>query len=170
MLLFSGITDAGEVLNDDICRFILSLHSNVRSAKTPHDLSPLNEQHAIVKTLRLQHLEDTDAALLQREFRKFNNWADDRIEALESDYRDAKRAEKEIYRSTLEEGLSSNEVLHLQQELARAKKKVNRLKREMFDREEEIEHERDQMINNAKKQLQRNITEEEVFTISFELI
>lgn len=169
VLLFSGITDAGEVLNDDICRFVLGLHSAVQPAPNK-DLGLLDRRHTFVKKQRLQHLEDTDAALLQREFRKFNNWADDRIETVEGDYREAKKLEKEIARSTLADGLSTSEVLTLQQELARAKKKVNRLKREMFDREAEIEEERDRLINDAKEQLERNITEEEVFTISFELI
>jgi hypothetical protein len=40
----------------------------------------------------------------------------------------------------------------------------------MFDREDEINEERDQMIIEAKQKLNRTITEEEVFTISFELI
>ena len=39
----------------------------------------------------------------------------------------------------------------------------------MFDREDEISAERDQLIEEAKQKLNRKITEEEVFTISFEL-
>lgn len=107
---------------------------------------------------------------MQREFKKFHNWADDRIVFLESELRDARKVEKEIDRSAMQEGLSSSEVLKFQEDLAKAKKKVSKLKREMFEREDEINEERDQMIAEAKNKLNRTITEEEVFTISFELI
>lgn len=169
VLLFTGITSSNEKLSDDICRFILGLNCEVLS-HPKLDNSEVDKLHADIKTVRLQHLEDTDAALLQREFKKFHNWADDKISFLESDLKDAKKKEKEIDRAAMAEGLSSSEVLDLQEDLDKAKKKVNRLKREFFDREEEIEIERTQMIAEAKQKINRNITEEEVFTISFELI
>jgi ERCC4-related helicase len=169
VLLFSGITDANECLNDDICRFVLGLSSTVTDTKTG-DASAINDLHLRVKEERLKHLEDTDAFLMQREFKKFHNWADDRITILESELKDTKKDEREIDRLAMQEGLSSSEALKLQEDLAKIKKKVSKLKREMFDREEEIEHERDQMIADAKQKLNREIREEEVFAISFELI
>jgi hypothetical protein len=106
---------------------------------------------------------------MQREFKKFHNWAEDRITYLESELKEAKKVEKEIDRQAMQDGLSTSEALTLQEELAKAKKKVSKLKREMFDREDEISAERDQLIEEAKQKLNRKITEEEVFTISFEL-
>lgn len=169
VLLFSGITDENEVLNDDICRFILGLNSTIEDS-FKGDLDTIDKHHAIIKQERLNYLEDTDAALMQREFKKFHNWADDKIFELESELKEAKKEEKEIDKAAMQEGLSGAEALAMQEKLAKAKKKVSRLKREMFDREEEIEAERDQMIAEAKNKLNRTIMEEEVFTVSFELI
>lgn len=169
VLLFSGLTGANEHLNDDICRFILGLDSKIL-ARTTHDTLEINELHARTKRQRLKYLEDTDTALMQREFKKFHNWADDRVFFLESELKDAKKEEKEIDKRAMQEGLSGTEALEMQVKLAKAKKKVSRLKREMFDREDEINEERDQMIAEAKNKLERTITEEEIFTISFELI
>lgn len=169
VLLFSGTTSENERLNDDICRFILSLPSKVEAASL-NNINSMEALHLEVKNERLKHLEDTDAFLMQREFKKFHNWSDDRIAVLEGELKDAKKEAKEIDRLAMQEGLSSSEALKLQEDLAKAKKKVSKLKREMFDREEEIEAERDQMIEEAKQKLNRTITEEEVFTISFELI
>jgi ERCC4-related helicase len=169
VLLFSGLTEASERLNDDICRFILGLASTVVD-KEMVDSAFLKELHLKVKEERLKHLEDTDAFLMQREFKKFHNWADDKITFLESELKEAKKVEKEIDRNAMQEGLSSSEALQFQESLAKAKKKVSKLKREMFDREDEIEAERDQMITDAKNKLNREISEDEVFTISFELI
>ena len=161
VLLFSGVTDADEILNDDICRFILGLNSSVHG-DFRGNLDVIEKHHTNVKTGRLKYLEDTDAALMQREFKKFHNWADDRIAELEAELKDAKKEEKEIDRLAMREGLSAAEVLALQEQLDKAKKKVSRLKKMMFDREEEITAERDNMITEAKNKLNRTITEEEV--------
>ncbi len=169
VLLFTGITDANEKLNDDICRFVLSLDCTVENGHKLN-IEKLENLHTKIKQERLNYLEDTDAALMQREFKKFHNWADDRIAFLEGELKEAKKAEKETDRAAMQDGLSGAEALEMQEKLARAKKKVSRLKREMFDREDEIEAERDQMIADAKNKLNRTITEEEVFTISFELV
>ena len=169
VLLFSGVTTAKEQFDDTLCRFILSLPTSASPIKK-EDLSELENVHLSVKTERLNHLEETDAVLLQREFKKFHNWADDRITALEEELKDAKKKMKEMDREAMQEGLSTSEALKMQESLAKAKKKVSRLKRELFEHEEAIEIERDQMIQEAKMKLNRIITEEEVFTISFEII
>ncbi|MFK8303565.1 SNF2-related protein [Capnocytophaga stomatis] len=169
VLLFSGITDAGEVLNDDICRFVLGLNSTVQP-DFKGNLEIIEKHHSSVKNQRLNYLEDTDAALMQREFKKFHNWADDRISELEAELKDAKKEEKEKDKATMQEGLSGAEVLILQEQLAKAKKKVSKLKRELLEREDQINLQRDQMIQDAKNKLDRIIREEELFTVSFEII
>ncbi|MDM1296450.1 DEAD/DEAH box helicase [Sphingobacterium sp. N143] len=169
VLLFTGNTTSGEILNDEMCRFILGLPC-IEEEKGNFKTEDVEQVHQKNKQQKLDHLEDTDALLMQREFKKFHNWADDKIAFTELELREAKKAEKEIDRQAMQEGLSTAEALVFQETLAKAKKKVSRLKREMFDREEEIEKERDQMIIEAKQKLNRTITEEELFTISFELI
>lgn len=169
VLLFSGITNAGETLSDELCRFILGLNSEVeKDIKGSED--KINQHHAHIKTERLKYLENTDAALMQREFKKFHNWAEDRIAELEEKLKEAKKEVKEIEKASMQEGLSGAEALEFQEQLNKAKKKVSRLKREMFEREDEINDERDRMIEEAKNKLNRTIKEEEIFTISFELV
>lgn len=169
VLLFAGITDDGERLSDENCRYILGLDSTVESNSMR--VSPLLEKLFVeVKKERLAHLEATDAALMQREFKKFHNWADDKLEVLEENLKEARKKVRELDRASMQEGLSSSEVLEAQERLAKAKKKVRKLRNELYEREEEIEEERDQMIQEAKEKLDRIITDEEVFTISFELI
>lgn len=169
VLLFTGITNQGEQLSDENCRYILGLDSVV----VPESISitPLLEKHYVaIKKERLAHLEATDAALMQREFKKFHNWADDKLEVLENDLKEARKNVRDLDRAAMEDGLSASEVLEAQQQLSKAKKIVRRLRNELYEREEEIEEERDSMIQEAKNKLERTITDEEIFTISFELI
>lgn len=168
VLLFSGITDNGEKLSDDNCRYILGLNSKLVS--TDIDVSPLlKKRYVQVKKERLAHLEETDAALMQREFKKFHNWADDKLEVLEENLKEARKTVRELDRASMEEGLSTSEILEAQEKLAKAKRKVRKLRNELYDREEEIENQRDEMIKEARRKLDRNITDEEIFTIAFEL-
>jgi len=130
----------------------------------------LEEVFVDVKKERLAYLEATDAALMQREFMKFHNWADDKLEVLEDDLKEARKNVRELDRASMQEGLSAHEVLEAQEKLARAKKRVRKLRNELYEREEEIEQERDKMILEAKEKLDRIITDEEIFTIGFELV
>jgi len=169
VLLFSGITDEGERLSDENCRYILRLDSTIESNYM--HVSPLLEERFIqVKKERLAHLEATDAALMQKEFNKFNNWADDKLEVIEDSLKEARKNVRELDRAAMEDGLSASEVLEAQERLAKAKKKMRKLRNELYEREEEIEEERDKMIQEAKEKLDRKITDKEIFTISFELI
>lgn len=169
VLLFSGITNAGEVLSDEQCRFILGLNSEIEKGIVGNK-DKIEQQHTQTKTERLNYLEKADAALMQREFKKFHNWAEDRIAELEDQLKEAKKEVKEMEKSSMQEGLSGAEVLGFEEQLAKARRKVSRLKREMFEREDEINDERDRMIEEAKSKLDRTIMEEEIFTISFELV
>src|SRR5690625_6258939 len=104
VLLFSGITDEGERLSDENCRYILGLDSVVESNSI--SISPLLEELFVeVKKERLAYLEATDAALMQREFKKFHNWADDKLEVLEDDLKEARKNVRDLDRAAMEEGL-----------------------------------------------------------------
>lgn len=169
VLLFAGITSSGERLDDEMCRFILNLPSVVEGYKSERS-SILQGVYLEIKKDRESHLEYTDRELLKREFIKFNNWADDKIRSLGAELEDARKKEREIDREASLDCLSSTDVLDKQVELSKAKKKVSRLRRMLLDREDEVEVERDQMIEDARLKLDRTTTEEEIFTIAFEII
>lgn len=169
VLMFSGITDLREALSDETCRFLMSLSSNVETVGQ-QDLSYLAQHHIDVKQKRMKHLEDMDAALMQREFAKFHKWADDKISILETEIKEARKKVREIEQESIKEGLSAAEVLEWQEQLSKAKRKQSRLRAELFDRDDEIQQERDQMIAEARLKLDRIITEEELFTVAFEIV
>lgn len=169
VLLFSGITNQGEELNDELCRFILGLNSSVQG-EFRGNKDTIDEYHTKVKSQRLLYLENADTAAMQREFKKFHNWADDKIEQLDAEYNEAKSKMKELDKEAMKPGLSAAELIELQEKLSVAKRKVTKLKSSLFEREEEINQERDEMIKEAKNKLNRTIKEEDVFTVSFELV
>ncbi|HZW78616.1 MAG TPA: SNF2-related protein [Flavobacteriaceae bacterium] len=169
VLLFSGILDDGKKLSEEQLRFLLGLNSEI-AATGKMDLSGLEGVHATNKNKRLKHLEDTDAALMQREFQKFNNWADDRIMELEVAIKDTRTEILKLEREAIREGLSSAEIVEIQEKISKSKKKQVRMRRELFMKEDEVMEERDAMLQDARDKLVRNIREEEVFTVAFEIV
>lgn len=168
-LILSAFTDSKEKLSEDTCRRLLSLNSHVDGlAKVPTE--KIGSLHQKNKKLKLDHLEKSDTAFMQREFTKFERWADDKIKTLDIELRDMRQALKELEREQHKENILAEELIQIQEKISRIKKKYNRLRQEIYDREDEINDQRDEMIAEAKSKLTREIKEEELFTITFEVI
>ena len=103
-------------------------------------------------------------------FRSFERWADDKIQALELDLKDHRQKIKELEREQHKENILVDELLEIQEKIARIKHSYNRLRRNIYDREDEINEQRDALIVDAKSKLNRTIKEEALFTVSFEII
>jgi chromosome segregation ATPase len=134
------------------------------------ELDKLDRAYQKNKKEKLDHLEKTDTAFMQREFTKFERWADDKIRSLELELKDERQKLKELEREQHRENILAEELVELQEKISKIKRKYNRLRQEIYDREDEINEQRDTMIAEAKGKLTRTITEEELFTISFEII
>jgi hypothetical protein len=134
------------------------------------DLDKLDRTYQQNKKDKLDHLEKTDTVFMQREFTKFERWADDKIRSMELELKDDRQKLKELERDQHRENIIAEELVELQEKISKIKRKYNRLRQEIYDREDEINEQRDTMIAEAKSKLTRTIKEEELFTISFEII
>lgn len=168
-LILSGITSDKESLSEQILRNLLNLKIETEGfAKL--DIESLEKQHQKNKKQKLDHMEKTDAAYMQREFTKFEYWADEKIRALELELKDERQKLRELEREQHKENILAEELVALQEKISKIKRKYNRLRQEIYAREDEINEERDTMIAEAKSKLTRTIKEEELFTVSFEII
>lgn len=168
-LILSAFTDSKENLSEDTCRRLLSLNSDVNNTQK-FSTDKIDVLHQKNKKKKLDHLEKSDTAFMQREFTKFERWADDKIKSLDFELRDMRQSVKELEREQHKENILAEELIKIQEKISRIKKKYNRLRQEIYDREDEINNQRDEMITDAKSKLTRNIHEEELYTITFETI
>jgi superfamily II DNA/RNA helicase len=168
-LILTGITSDNQVLSEQALRDLLNLKADT-SSMLKLDLDKLDRTYQQNKKDKLDHLEKTDTAFMQREFTKFERWADDKIRSLELELKDERQKLKELEREQHRENILAEELVELQEKISRIKRKYNRLRQEIYDREDEINEQRDTMIAEAKSKLTRTIKEEELFTISFEII
>lgn len=168
-LILTGLVNGANVISEENIRNLLniSIHTDKFNGI---DLEDLSKQHQKNKKDKLDNLEKTDTAFMQREFTKFERWADDKIRALEIDLKEDRQKIRELEREQHKENILGEELIELQEKISKIKRKYNRLRQEIYDREDEINEQRDTMIKEAKNKLTRTIKEEELFTVSFEII
>lgn len=168
-LILTGTTKDKKILSEENVRNLLNgIIQTEKFAK--YDTEELEKQHQKNKKQKLDYLEKTDAAFMQREFTKFEHWADDKIRSLEIDLKEERQKMRELERDQHKENILAEELIELQEKISKIKRKYNRLRQEIYDREDEINEQRDNMIKEAKGKLTRTINEEELFTVSFEII
>jgi superfamily II DNA/RNA helicase len=168
-LILTGLVDGIKVISEENLRNLLNLSIHT-DRYTDFDQEKLKKQHQKNKKDKLDNLEKTDSAFMQREFTKFERWADDKIRALEIDLKEERQKMRDLEREQHKENILSEELIELQEKISKIKRKYNRLRQEIYDREDEINEQRDTMILEAKNKLTRTIKEEELFTVSFEII
>ena len=168
-LILTGTTKDKKILSEENVRNLLN--GTIQTEKfAKYDTEELEKQHQKNKKQKLDYLEKTDAAFMQREFTKFEHWADDKIRSLEIDLKEERQRIRELERDQHKENILAEELIELQEKISKIKRKYNRLRQEIYDREDEINEQRDNMITEAKGKLTRTIKEEELFTVSFEII
>ena len=60
--------------------------------------------------------------------------------------------------------------MNWQKQQRELEQKRNRLRRELFDRQDEVEERRNGLINQLEAQLQQHVTEQMLFTVKWELV
>lgn len=169
-LIVSGITDVGEVLPEEDAEKLLRLPAIELPAglfgTEPGALSADVDarKHALLRGARERQL-----GFFELEVQKLDGWADDLKYGLEQRIKEVDREIKDVRRSanvaaTLDEKLAWQKR---QRELEATR---NRLRRELFDRQDEVDRERNAVIEQLESQLAQHVDEQTLFTIEWELV
>jgi ERCC4-related helicase len=169
MLVLTAVDDNNIPISEQALMNMMNLSAQTEA---PHKINSeeIEKHHQYIKKEKLEQIEKADTAYLQREFTKFERWADDKIRSIEEDLKEERKKLKELEQEQHKANILAEELVELQEKIAKVKRKYNKLRQEIYDREDEINGQRDEMIAEAKSKLTRTIKEEELFTISFEII
>jgi chromosome segregation ATPase len=120
------------------------------------------------KNVLLREIDQRNLGYFEQEVQKLDAWADDLKLGLEQEIKEIDREIKEVRRTaatspTLEEKLSWQKK---QREL---EGKRNKLRRELFDRQDEVETQRNALIEQLEKQLEQQVEECMLFTVEWVL-
>jgi superfamily II DNA or RNA helicase len=167
-LILAAHTDAGKFLDEETARRLLSLPGNhlrelTEPAPTTLDEITWKEQARISRDI-----SERNAEFFEAEATKLDNWADDLKVGLEREIKDIDRQIKEARRAasaalTLEEKLSG------QKQIKALESHRKDRRRSLFDAQDEIDQNRERLIEKIEGKLKSESSEEELFTIRWKL-
>lgn len=168
-LLFSGLTDDGEPLDQETCEKLMSIPSAGKPAAlhaaVPQALAA-NNQRAVAATIA-QVLE-ANQRLFNEERDKLERWADDKLLAAEEALKNTKARIAQLKRDA-RKAATLQEQDGLQRELSELERKQRRLRQEIFTVEDEIIAKRDELIASLQQRLQEKTSSETLFSIRWQV-
>jgi hypothetical protein len=153
-LVFAATSDAGEVLDADQCAKLFNLPA-CAAPLAPHESAcgTLKELRERAVTSQLADVEARNARLFDEEVAKLDRWTDDLKLGLEFELKELNRAIKEARRSAALAAPLSDK-LEAQRALKALEQQRSRKRRALFDEEDRIDRERDELIESIGRQLQ----------------
>ena len=169
-LVAAAVTSDGVSLAEDDPEKLLRLPARVADVSNDHAQPPgLADDVSIRKSDILREINQRNLGYFEQEVQKLDAWADDLKLGIEQEIKEIDLRIKEVRRtaasaSTLEEKLSWQKK---QRELESTRTK---LRRELFNKQDEIEAQRNDIISQLEGQLKQKVNEQPLFCIQWELI
>ena len=132
----------------------------------PHALQQqIDQQKALVTT----DLESRNLSFFSQETEKLDAWADDLKVGLEREIKDLDRQIKEA-RTKSKVAVTLADKLQAQKEQRDFEGQRDKKRRELFNRQDEIQARRDQLIEELESQLGQQVTTTQLFAVEWELL
>ena len=167
-LLLSGRTDEGETLPSEVCARLFGIEASLKEAGAV----PPGEQ---LQSIRGQLLSDVlleserrNALFFDEEVVKLDRWAEDLKTGLERELRDLDKEIREAQRNA-RLALQLSEKLEAQKHARELEQRRSRKRRELYDAQDQIDAQRDELIQGMEKQLKTEHQVEPVFTIRWSI-
>lgn len=141
---------------------------NTLDFNAPHIAIPTELELAITRQRAavLMDLESRNLSAFQQETEKLDTWADDLKVGLEREIKELDRKIKEA-RSLSKGAATLAEKLTAQKEQREIEGLRDRKRRELFDRQDEIQARRDSLIDELEKQLEQRITLNQLIAVEW---
>lgn len=170
-LLFSGYTDAGKALNEEQCERLFTIPSNLLESDIflngqREKLSEIKEGQK--ESLNIQ-LDERDTEILKEQSLKLEQWAADQKLSLQKQIDDHVKKEKDLI-GQVKDAKDKDALLELNEELAKIRKELRNMRLEVFGKEDAIEDKQKGLINEINERLKQHLTEEELFSIRWEVV
>jgi superfamily II DNA or RNA helicase len=166
-LLLAGTTQAGEALHEEDVEKLLRLPAQVfeddlfMAPPSGLDIELVRLEKQYIESVNTRNLGYFDA-----EAQKLDAWADDLKVGLENEVKELDREIKDV-RRTATVAATLEEKLHWQKRQRELEDKRNQLRRKIFDRQDEIDGQRNRLIEELETGLSRQVQTNKVFTIQW---
>ncbi|MFO0426581.1 MAG: SNF2-related protein [Planctomyces sp.] len=170
LLLFSGVTDSGRSMDQEVCEKLFFCDGRVVELESPSPdvvsrLEKEAEQHvaaAVAKSLESGHL------FFQEECERIDRWARDKESVAEMGLKETKKSIDHIHRQ-MRKAATMDEQFSLQEELQKLERQKKRQRQELEDTEDEITRQREEYVAKLRRRLTRNQSIVTQFIIRWEI-
>lgn len=169
-LIFSVVTEDGTEVDDDMVNRIMELPAEV--------IGDAGVQAAELNMLRQANLKKREAEIerINKEYfltecTKLDAFSDDLKEGLQRELKDLNKEiteKKRAFKASTDKPLA--EMLEMKEEVSRLEEKRKKLRREIYDREDEIDTQNERLQDEIRTKLEGTSTLEHVMAISFEVV
>lgn len=176
-LLFAAQDQQGRLLPSEVVKKLMQLSASVQTEVTKQELANRNPGYQSVLAQALQQsrlviekqVNDRNLNFFEQEVNKLDTWADDLKDGLEQFIKELDKEIKQVRRDakiapTLEEKLA------LQKQQRHLESQRNRSRRELFDKQDEVDEKREALIESLEGKLNKKTSHETLFTIHWKLL
>jgi ERCC4-related helicase len=172
-VLLSGVADDGTIVDAEQCRRFFSLNATetpVNGESVPANLQPaLDEGVQRQKNELLTTLTERNASFFELELDKLDRWSDDLKVGLEYELKELDRQIREARRSA-QIAAALADKLAIQKQVRELETARTRKRRELFEAQDRIDKQRQDLIETIEKKLQQDCKETPVFTVRWSLV
>lgn len=169
-LLFSGLTDQGQLLDQEVCEKLMSVEAAGKpapvNAAPPAPLAANSERHIAAA---IADILETNRRLFDAERDKLEKWADDKLLSAEEALKNTKARINQLKRDA-RKAATLQEQSAIQSEIAALERQKRRQRQEIFDVEDEIMEQRDQLIESLQQRLEEKTETETLFTLRWQVV
>lgn len=170
-IIFCGITDKGEVLEDVQCRRLFDLPGSVNGpVRVPQSVEKsLSEMAAQLQQLMLDDIAKRDGHWFDTEMDKLDHWAEDQRNSLKA-VLDALDQQIKESRKSARQAPNLPEKLKYQRELRNLEEKRNEAWKEYDAASHEIDRQKDKLLDEISQRLEQEAEQEILFTLRWYLM
>lgn len=169
-LVFSVVTRDGIAIDEDTVNGMLELPATVVSDSAP-ETEALQATRQQRLELQRQQVEESNKKYYLEECDKLDAYSEDLKEGLQQELKDLKKAiaeKKKVFRASTTLPLS--EMLAMKDEIIRMDARRKKMQREIYDREDEIDAEKERLQEEVRRKLEGNCTTQNIMVIEFEVV
>ncbi len=165
-IVLAGHDSGGNIIDQNIFQRLLELTATRTAAGGTHNkLAVVYEQ---AKSQLVQDMKEKDLHFFKLEQDKITRWTEDRLYKLEKELLEVKRQKRDKEREAIK-AESPSDIVRIQEDIAKLTHLLRRKRSEIFDMEDEIEKERDELIASIEGRMRQTVSENMLFEVQWEV-
>lgn len=169
-LIFSGIDENGNYLDDDTCRKIFNINNvKINNNCKIESKEKLKETFDIQFNNVLDKLLERNNTFFDSEMDKLEKWAEDVKKSIELELRNLD-IDIKFKKAEARKMLKLEDKLNMQKEIKELEKKRNNLRFNLFEEQDKVDEKKEKLIADIENKMKQKIDIEELFSIKWKIV